>query len=215
MNIKNLSLTSLLLISNDPRAEQIMLLNDQVMASLTAGSVSAVTEIDGYAYGNNYAQTQTQAIAWSGLTRGVWHSYSKLIGLSVGDGLAYNQGFSRALCDFYGIDVSVFALAIGETSSPSTLVWTKILDTRFAEISLAHILNPSSTDSNLQTGYQVILNGTKSTTHWRSSYEQIRLDGQLYDLSNVIVVTPKDNTNGMLPWMTMMVDRHQNNFFHF
>ncbi len=215
MNIKNLSLTSLLLISNDPRAEQIMLLNDQVMASLTAGSVSAVTEIDGYAYGNNYAQTQTQAIAWSGLTRGVWHSYSKLIGLSVGDGLAYNQGFSRALCDFYGIDVSVFALAIGETSSPSSLVWTKILDTRFAEISLAHILNPSSTDSNLQTGYQVILNGTKSTTHWRSSYEQIRLDGQLYDLSNVIVVTPKDNTNGMLPWMTMMVDRHQNNFFHF
>lgn len=215
MNIKNLSLTSLLLISNDPRAEQIMLLNDQVMASLTAGSVSAVTEIDGYAYGNNYAQTQTQAIAWSGLTRGVWHSYSKLIGLSVSDGLAYNQGFSRALCDFYGIDVSVFALAIGETSSPSSLVWTKILDTRFAEISLAHILNPSSTDSNLQTGYQVILNGTKSTTHWRSSYEQIRLDGQLYDLSNVIVVTPKDNTNGMLPWMTMMVDRHQNNFFHF
>jgi hypothetical protein len=215
MNIKNLSLTSLLLISNDPRAEQIMLLNDQVMASLTAGSVSAVTEIDGYAYGNSYAHTQTQAIAWSGLTRGVWHSYSKLIGLSVSDGLAYNQGFSRALCDFYGIDVSVFALAIGETSSPSSLVWTKILDTRFAEISLAHILNPSSTDSNLQTGYQVILNGTKSTTHWRSSYEQIRLDGQLYDLSNVIVVTPKDNTNGMLPWMTMMVDRHQNNFFHF
>lgn len=215
MNIKNLSLTSLLLISNDPRAEQIMLLNDQVMASLTAGSVSAVTEIDGYAYGNSYAQTQTQAIAWSGLTGGVWHSYSKLIGLSVSDGLAYNQGFSRALCDFYGIDVSVFALTIGETSSPSSLVWTKILDTRFAEISLAHILNPSSTDSNLQTGYQVILNGTKSTTHWRSSYEQIRLDGQLYDLSNVIVVTPKDNTNGMLPWMTMMVDRHQNNFFHF
>lgn len=215
MNIKNLSLTSLLLISNDPRAEQIMLLNDQVMASLTAGSVSAVTEVDGYGHGNSYAQTQTQAMAWSGLTRGVWHSYSKLIGLSVGDGLAYNQGFSRALCDFYGIDVSVFALAIGETSSASSLVWTKILDTRFAEISLAHILNPSSINNNLQTGYQVVLNGVKSTTHWRSSYQQIRLDGQLYDLSNVIVVTPKDNTNGMLPWMTMMIDRHQNNFFHF
>lgn len=215
MNIKHLSLTFLLLISNDPKAEQHILLDDQVMASVTAGSVRAATEIDGYAQGNGYAQTQNQALAASGLTRGVWHSYSKLIGFSAGDGLAYNQGFSRALCNFYGINVSVFALAIGETSSTSSLVWTKILDTRFAEISLAHILNPSSAGDGLQTGYQVMLSGAKSTTHWRSSYEQIRLDGRLYDLSNVIVVTPKDNTNGMLPWMTMMIDRHQNNFFHF
>lgn len=215
MNIKNLSLTALLLISNDLRAEQNMLLDDQAMEWVTAGSVKAGTEIDGYAQGNHYAQTQNQALASVGLTRGVWHSYSKLIGVSGSDGLAYNQGFSRALCDFYGINVSVFALAVGETSSASSLVWTKVLDTRFAEISLAHILNRSSAGDGLQTGYQVMLTGAKSTTHWRSSYEQIRLEGQLYDLSNVIVVTPKDNTNGMLPWMTMMVDRHQNNFFHF
>lgn len=215
MNIKNLSLTSLLLISNDPNAQEAMLLDDQVMAWVTAGSVRSATVIDGYAQGNGYAQTQDQALAWSGLTRGVWHSYSKLIGFSAGDGMAYNQGFSRALCDFYGINVSVFALAVGETSSASSLVWTKILDTRFAEISLAHILNPSSNGDGLQTGYQVTLTGVKPNTHWRSSYEQIRLDGRLYDLSNIIVVTPKDNTNGMLPWMSMMVDRHQNNFFHF
>lgn len=215
MIIKCLSLTCLLLISNDPRAEQTMLLDDQVMASVTAGSVRAATEIDGYAQGNGYAQTQTQVLAWSGLTRGVWHSYSKLMGFSTSDDLAYHQGFSRALCNFYGINVSVFALAVGETSSVSSLVWTKILDTRFAEISLAHILNPSSAGDSLQGGYQVMLNGAKSNTHWRSSYEQIKLDGQLYDLSNLIVVTPKDNTNGMLPWMTMMIDRHQNNFFHF
>ena len=215
MNIKNLSLTCLLLISNDPRAEQPLLLNDEVMASVTAGAVRAATELDSYAQGNRYAQTQSQALALVGLTRGVWHSYSKLVGVSAGDGLAYNQGVSRALCNFYGINVSVFSLAVGETSSASSLVWTKILDTRFAEISLAHILNPSSDGDRLQSGYQVMLNGAKSTTHWRSSYQQIRLDGQLYDLSNVIVVTPKDNTNGMLPWMTMMVDRHQNNFFRF
>jgi len=215
MNSKHLSLTTLLLISNHLRAEQTMLLDDQVMEWVTAGSVNAGTEIKGYGQGNDYAQTQNQALASVGLTRGVWHSYSKLVGFSGSDGLAYNQGFSRALCDFYGISVSVFALAVGETSSASSLVWTKVLDTRFAEISLAHILNPSSANDGLQSGYQVMLTGAKSTTHWRSSYEQIRLDGQLYDLSNVIVVTPKDNTNGMLPWITMMVDRHQNNFFHF
>lgn len=215
MNIKHLSLTWLLLISNDPRAEQTMLLDDQVMATVTAGAVSANTGINGYAQGDGYAQTQNQALALSGLTRGVWHSYSKLVGFSAADGLAYNQGVSRALCDFYGINVSIFALAVGETSSASSLVWTKILDTRFAEISLAHILNPSSSGDSLQTGFQVVLTGAKATTHWRSSYEQIRLEGQLYDLSNVIVVTPKDSTNGMLPWMTMMVERHQNNFFHF
>lgn len=114
-------------------------LNDVTLDSITAGGVASMTAADAFAYGQTYANTKTIVLTNAIARPGVMQTGGQGTSIAQGNGFAMTTGTSTSIAGTTGVSVGGTAAASGAVANAFTSVWTKAIDTRYADIAIGHV----------------------------------------------------------------------------
>lgn len=131
-----------------------IVLNNDILDTITAGAVSSSTTTNALATGLTYAETETSVLTYAKVRQGNWQTGGEGDSAAQGNGLAYTEGSSISIADTTGVFIGGEAIVISEDAKAYTSVMTKAIDTRYAEIAIGHVRAVACCGSESDTNVQ-------------------------------------------------------------